>query len=162
MCAVRPNVYCVLFKMLDQTKRTATGLVELPALFIHTAAPFFSNPLTYLFNLSTSQSKVPIVNGKRALSRLFPKSVSFSCQDYRPISVTSALSTAFERKGTKGIVRNFMYPSLSHPIFSSTISDQFAFRPSGSATAALIYLMYRLTNMIVQYDYLHLIVLYFS
>jgi len=59
MCAVRHNVYCVLFTMLVQTKPTATGLVKLPASFINTAAPFFCKPLTYLFNLSMSQSKVP-------------------------------------------------------------------------------------------------------
>ena len=35
-------------------------------------------------------------------------------------------------------------------------------QPSGSTTAALIYLMYHLTNMMDQYDYVHLIALDFS
>ena len=83
---------------------------------------------------------------------------SQSCQDYRPISITSVLSRAFE----KDIVCKFIYPSLTDPSFSSTIYDQFAFRPPGSTTAALIYLMYHLTNMIDQYDYVHLTALDFS
>ena len=36
----------------------------------------------------------------------------------------------------------------AHHLISSAIYDQFAFRPPGSTTAALIYLMYHLTNMI--------------
>ena len=48
-----------VFTVLDKIKPTATGLDKLPAWFIHTAAPFISKPLTYLFNLSISQSKVP-------------------------------------------------------------------------------------------------------
>ena len=147
-----------VFTMLDKIKPTATGLDKLPAWFIHTAAPFFSQPLTYLFNLSISQSKVPSQWKISSITPVPKVSKPQSCQDYRPISITSVLSRAFE----KGIVRNFIYPSLSDPIFSSTISDQFAFRPSGSTTAALIYLMYHLTNMIDQYDYVHLIALDFS
>jgi len=50
----------------------------------------------------------------------------------------------------------------AHHLISSAIYDQFAFRPPGSTTAALIYLMYHLTNMIDQYDYVHLIALDFS
>lgn len=147
-----------VFMMLDKIKPTATGLDKLPAWFIQVAAPFLSQPLTYLINLSISRSIVPSQWKISSITPVPKVSKPQSCQDYRPISITSVLSRAFE----KGIVRNFIYPSLSDPNFSSTISDQFAFRPTGSTTAALIYLTYHLTNMINQYDYVHLIALDFS
>ena len=93
-----------VFTMLDKIKPTATGLDKLPSWFIHTAAPFFSQPLTYLFNLSISQSKVPSQWKISSITPVPKVSKPQSCQDYRPISITSVLSRAFE----KGIVRNFI------------------------------------------------------
>jgi hypothetical protein len=51
-----------------------------------------------------------------------------SFDDLRPISVTPILSRVFE----KLFVRFFFYPSLP----KSLLCDQFAFRPTGSTTAA--------------------------
>ena len=88
--------------MLDKIKPTATGLDKLPAWFIHTAAPSIFQPLTYLFNLSISQSKVPSQWKISSITPVPKVRKPQSCQDYHPIS----LSRAFE----KGIVRNFIYP----------------------------------------------------
>jgi len=62
----------------------------------------------------------------------------------------------------KIIVRSFLYPVLLDPVFSKTISDQFAFRPTGSTTAVLITLLQHLTDLVTQHDYVHLIALDFS
>ena len=62
----------------------------------------------------------------------------------------------------KTIVRNFFYPILHNPLFSSLFADQFAFRPTGSTTCALIKLTHELTNMLVDYPYVHVISLDFS
>jgi len=51
---------------------------------------------------------------------------------------------------------------LVHPDFSHLFSDQFAFRPSGSTTAALVYLFHQLTHLLQKYEYVHLIALDFS
>ena len=59
------------------------------------------------------------------------------CKDFRPISVTPVLSRVMKRS------RSDLYPVLVHPDFSHLFSDQFAFRPSGSTTAALIYLFHQ-------------------
>ena len=48
-----------------------------------------------------------------------------------------------------------------HADFSHLFSDQFAFRPSGSTTAALIYLFHQLTHLLQKYEYVHLIALDF-
>jgi len=55
-----------------------------------------------------------------------------------------------------------LYPVLVHPDFSHLFSDQFAFRPSGSTTAALIYLFHQLTHLLQKYEYVYLIALDFS
>ena len=55
-------------------------------------------------------------------------------QDYRPISVTSILSRKMEHL----IVTKYIYPSMLNPPPQLVFNDQYAFRPSGSATAALI------------------------
>ena len=62
----------------------------------------------------------------------------------------------------KIIVRSFQYPVLPDPVFSKTISDQFAFRTTGSTTAVLITLLQHLTDLVTQYGYVHLIALDFS
>ena len=59
-------------------------------------------------------------------------------------------------------VRSFLYPVITDPVFSKTISDQFAFRPTGSTTAALITLLQHLTDLVSEYGYVHLIALDFS
>ena len=64
-------------------------------------------------------------------------------QDYRPISITPVLSRLLERL----VVRQYIYPTLrkpSHLIFH----DQYAFRPSGSTTAALVSLLQCIIRML--------------
>jgi len=62
----------------------------------------------------------------------------------------------------KFTVRSFLYPVISDPVFSKTISDKFAFRPTDSTTAALITLLQHLTDLVSEYRYVHLIALDFS
>jgi hypothetical protein len=52
--------------------------------------------------------------------------------DFRPISITPVLTRVMERT----VVRRFIYPALLSPPPSLSFSDQFAFRPTGSPTAA--------------------------
>jgi len=52
-----------------------------------------------------------------------------SILQFRPISVTPILS----RPAEKLVVRRWLFPAID----PTTISDQFAFRPTGSTTCAL-------------------------
>jgi len=122
-----------VFRQLDVLHPTATGLDELPAWFIKLAAPVFCKPITRLFNCSITMSAVPS-QCKAAYIRPVPKvSVPLSHSDYRPISITPVLSRVME----KLVVRHFLYPTFSAPPSTLNFSDQFAFRPTGSTTAAL-------------------------
>ena len=62
----------------------------------------------------------------------------------------------------KQTARIFLYPVLTHPDFTHLFEDQFAFRPTGSTTAALIYLLHTLTELLLTHDYVHVIALDFS
>jgi len=46
------------------------------------------------------------------------------------------------------VVRDYIYPALEHPPNQLDLSDQFAFRPVGFTTAALIVLLQTITSML--------------
>jgi len=83
---------------------------------------------------------------------------SVSPADYRPISVTSILSRCMERY----LVQNYIYPVLSSVDHASKFSDQFAFRPTGSTTAAFAAIMQTVTEMLEHEPYVCLFALDFS
>ena len=64
--------------------------------------------------------------------------------DYRPISVTSILL----RKLEQFIVNNRIYPLMNNNITGLDFKDQFAFRPTGSSTAALISVVDNITELL--------------
>src|SRR6218665_2460384 len=73
--------------------------------------------------------------------------------DYRPISVVPVLSRVLERL----VVDRFIYPALVEPPMNSLIQDQFAFRPSGSTTAALVDLLQKTSNLLLNHEYVLII-----
>ena len=78
--------------------------------------------------------------------------------EFRPISLTPILSRVLE----KFIVRKEFYPLLYTPNNKSKFSDQFAFRPTGSTTSALIYILHLVSNLLQANQYVHIIALDFS
>ena len=63
-----------------------------------------------------------------------------SSSELRPISVTSILSRVTERI----IVKKYLLPSLPQ----SLLNDQFAYKPTGSTTAALIVLSHHVAKLL--------------
>jgi len=112
-------------------------------------------PLSYLFNLSLLQSTVP-AQWKISSITLVPKvERPQTCADYRLISITPILARVMEKQ----IVRTFLYPVLTLPDSTHLFEYQFTFRPNGSTTATLIYLLHTLTELLLIHDYIHVIVL---
>ena len=60
---------------------------------------------------------------------------------FRPISITPVLCRTLERI----IVREFIYPAILAPPTSLSFRDQYAFRPVGSTTVALIAILQSIT-----------------
>jgi len=124
--------FCI-FQILDKLQNTATGLDLLPAWFLHLGAPVFCGPLAHLFNKSVATSTIP-KQWKIATIAPVPKIATPRAHaDLRPVSVTSILSRALECV----IVRQFIYPALLEPLAQLSYTDQYAFRPTGSTTAAV-------------------------
>jgi len=78
--------------------------------------------------------------------------------DFRQISVTPILTRMMER----AVVREFLYPAFLTPPPSLTFLDQFAFRPSGSTSAAIISLLSKVTDLLQSNSYVIVISLDFS
>jgi len=147
-----------VFRVLDSLRHTATGLDELPAWYLRLGAPVFCTPLTHLFNLSAATSIVPR-QWKIAYIRPVQKVSSPKTHaDFRPISITPVLTRTMERI----IVRQFLYSAFLAPPPTMTLSDQFAFRPTGSTTAALIQLLQAITSLLITNQYVIVIALDFS
>src|SRR6218665_599627 len=77
--------------------------------------------------------------------------------DYRPISITPVLSRMVE----KIVVCRYIYPAFNLPV-KQQLYDQFAFRPTGSTTAALIAIIHQITTPLETNESVTLISLDFS
>ena len=147
-----------MFKILDKLRNTATGMDLLPAWFLRLGAPVFCGPLARLFNKSISSSTVP-KQWKLASITPVPKTATpQEHADFRPISITPVLSRAFERV----IVREFIYPAILEPPVHLSCADQYAFRPTGSTTAAIVAILQSVTELLSCNSYVVVITLDFS
>ena len=147
-----------VFKLLDQLKPTATGLDKLPAWFLRLGAPFFAKPLANLFNQSIQESIVPI-QWKEAYIKPIQKIPSPTLpSDYRPISITLVLARTMK----KIVVKTFIYPAMADPPPDLQFEDQYAFKPAGSTTAAIIDMLQTITEMLQSNPYVIVVALDFS
>ena len=161
--------------MLRHIKSTASGCDNIPAWLLRSCSYELADIVTYILNLSFSTGKVPTLlqqlqpfNGlfsrttwvsryQKGKTNLFwlnalvtpvpkvSKPTGFS--DFRPIAVTPHLS----RLAEKLIVRRWLRPALSF----EQLKDQYAFKDTGSTTAALVHFMHRVTEMLETNDFVN-------
>ena len=113
-----------------------------------------SNVMTKLINYSIGQSYVPLC-WRTAHVTPVPKSTIISQpSDLRPISVTSL----FSRLTEKMVVRDYLLPCLNSHLFK----DQYAYKPTGSTTCALIDFSHRIHTMLETSKYVRCVFLDFS
>jgi len=119
-----------IYKLLTSVKKTAPGSDNIPYWVFKHCSVELACVVANLVN-KTLSTGIPPSAWKSALVTPIPKVTTVkSFTDLRPISVTPILSRLVE----KIIVRKYIIPAL--PLDS--ISDQFAYRPTGSTTAALV------------------------
>src|SRR6218665_1365055 len=136
-----------VFGILDTLKVTAEGYDRIPAWFLRMLALICSRSLAHLINTSICTSHVP---ERTAIISPVPKVADPKAPaDYRPISVVPKLSRLTEQI----IVHKFIYPAINQPPIASCLNDQFAFRRSGSTTAAIIKLLQQITTLLLTNDY---------
>src|SRR6218665_2019508 len=154
-----PNLSDVqIFYVIDHLRPTAEGTDGLPAWFLRLLAPICAGPIARLVNQSMCCSWVPR-QWKTAILHPAPKVASpQGPSDYRPISVVPILSRVVERL----VVHTYLYPTIIQQPFADSIKDQYAFRPTGSTTAALIDLLQQVTDLLQDNEYVVLISTDFS
>src|SRR6218665_3091967 len=160
-CTVTKNnslvTEALMFKMLDSLHHTAEGADGIPAWFLRLAAPVLAGPLAHLVNLSLITATVP-KQWKTAVIRPVPKvSQPKVPADYRPISIVPVLARMVERL----VVQTYVYPAFQMEEMKHLLSDQYAFRPTGSTTAAVITIMQKVADL-VSNKYVTIIALDFS
>ena len=111
----------------------STGCDNISAQFVKYGAAVISTPVTYIINLSLTQSMVP---SDFKLARVIPlyKKGSRSCEgNYRPVSILPVLSKVFER---------IVYNQFHQYLCDNNILYRFqsGFRPSFSTETALTFL----------------------
>ena len=144
--------------LLDRLCATSQGPDEIPYWFLKAMAPALAKPLTFIYNLSVSQSSVPSQWKKAIISPLPKIPIPLTCADFRPISLTPILSRLLD----KIIIGSYIYPAISAPHIFNNLHDQFAFRPTGSTEAALIAILHHITMLLVNNPYVRVIALDFS
>jgi len=138
-----------VFRALEILRPTAAGLDQIPAWFLRLGAPIFAAPLARLFHQLLATGVVPH-QWKTAVIKPTPKIASpTQPSDYRPISITPVLSRSLERI----VVREFFYPALLKPYQTLNFCDQFAFRPTGSTTAAIVAMLFTVRFLLADNDF---------
>ena len=94
---------------------------------------------------------------KNSISQLIKKNNPTQPNQYRPISITPILFRILE----KYIVKDHNYPCLTNPLIKPSFDDQYAFRPTGSPTSAIIYLISVIASLLTSNKFLRLIALDF-
>jgi len=103
--------------------------------------------LTYLHSFVHSvATSVVSRQWKNAEIHPVPKVASVKYSDFRPISIAPVLTRIMEKSAVRRFT--FMYSAFHQASFASSLSDQYAFRPSGSTTAAVISLTNTVTQML--------------
>jgi len=118
----------------------------------------FAGPLAVLLNQSFVEGVVPQQWKAALIVPVSKVAVPTSESDYRPISITPILSRLVERR----IVTSYIYPALQTPPPQLCFTDQFAFRPTGSTTAALIALLHTVCTMLSTNPFVRVFTIDFS
>jgi len=107
-----------------------------------------------LLNFSITAGQIPDI-WRTAIVTPIPKvSQPGGCSDYRPISVTPILSRITERI----IVNRWLRPSIPPEL----LANQYAYKPTGSTTVALVHLFHSLTRMLENSAYVRAILIDFT
>ena len=133
-----------VYRLLSSIKRTSSGCEPIPILHGCTkhCAIELTPIVTHVFNLTLSCGHPPAA-WKHSIVTPIPKvNPPQQLSDLRPISVTPILSRCFE----KLFVKHHFFPALPCSLYY--LQDQFAFRPTGSTTNALMHFFGNVTRLL--------------
>ena len=140
--------------LLQRVTRTAPGGDCVPYWVFRLCSVELAEIITHIYNTSLRTGCLPS-QWLTAIITPIPKiPTPKTLADFRPISFSPILSRISESI----IVRRWIIPAINQ----NSVADQFAFRPSGSTTCALVYLMHHVTNMLENNTYVRCLMIDFS
>ena len=120
----------VLHQLLSINPKCSTGEDNLESFFIRLAAPLIAESLTYIFNLSISSGKFPLLWKSTHVTPLFKGGDRDNLDNYRPISKLPCLAKVLET-----LINNQLKRFLSaHSVLSP---HQSGFRANHSTISAI-------------------------
>ena len=122
------------------------GLDKVYPLLLSSATPTIYSPLTYVINLSLKQGIFPNSLKVAKVIPIFKQGSRSLCNNYRPISVLSALSKIFERCILNQLIFHFNMENI-------LVSNQFGFRAGKTTTNSLVDLVDDITKAIDKGSY---------
>jgi hypothetical protein len=139
---------------LSRVAKTASGSDNIPFWVFKECSFELAEVVSHIFNTSLTSGTVPS-QWLTAVITPVPKSPNpATLSDFRPISVTPILSRILERF----VVTRWLQPAIPKDL----ISDQFAFRPTGSTTCALTHFMHHVSCMLETNSYVRCLLVDFS
>jgi len=144
-----------IHRSISKLRRTATGQDNIPYWILKLGADFICVPLTKLLNASLKLSLVPEQWKRANITPISKVKMPEKPADFRPISIISILSRTAERL----VVRKFINPAIEN---NDAFSDQFAFRPTGSTTSAIIAITTIISQHLETQAYVRVVALDFS
>jgi hypothetical protein len=140
--------------LLRRVVKTAPGRDNIPHWVYSTCSFELADVVTHIYNLTLCTGVIPS-QWLTAVITPVPKIPNpGTLSDFRPISVTPILSRIIEKLVVSRWLRPVIPPDL--------ISDQFAFRPTGSTTCALVYFMHHVTRLLETNAYVRCLLIDFS
>ena len=147
-----------VYYILNKSCPKGTGSHGLPGCFLKLISPSICEPLLTIYNNCIKQAFFPAQWKNSIIHPIKKINNPTQTNQYRPISITPILFRILE----KYIVEDHIYPCLTNPLIKSRFDDRFAFRPTGSPTSAMIYLISVITSLLSSNKFVRLIALAFS
>ena len=151
------NEYGV-YRSLISLRGSSTGSDGIPSWFLTSFAHLLAEPITILYQRSLNLSYVPPEWRTSCITPVPKVTRPKEPNDFRPISITSVLCCILE----KVVVRRYFYAILTDTNLNQAFQDQYAYRPTGSTTSAIVALVQNLSEMLKTEPYVRLISLDFS
>ena len=140
--------------MLRRVTKTAPGRDNLPFWLFKLCSYELAEVVAHMYNCSLRSSTLPQQWLTAVITPVPKTACPSSLSDFRPISVTPILSRIIE----KYIANQWLEPAIR----AEHVSDQFAFRRTGSTTCALVYMLHHVTRLLESNAYVRCLSVDFS
>jgi len=140
--------------LLRRIKKTSAGSDNLPAWVFRSCSFELASIVAHILNCSFRTSVIPSSLMTAIVTPVAKVLQPTVMADYRPISVTSILS----RLAEKVVINTWLRPALSPSLFL----DQYAFKLTGSCTAALVHFTHHASLMLENNKYVRCLAVDFS